>query len=89
MGKRASTKPDPYNKTVWIPSTCLELVDGPLWAAAVIEYHRWCDELQCEQQERLERWRRELQEVADKYKLTVQQVRDIAIALEFNGAIYE
>jgi hypothetical protein len=79
----------PIGRTAWVPVTCLTVEADTMWAGALVEYQRWFAEVVRENEERKRRWRRELQEVAEKHKLTVQEVREIVSALEFNGAIYE
>ena|SRR6266542_1531831 len=73
----------------WIAVACLEPVNDLAWAGAVVEYRRWFAEVVREHEERKRRWQRELHEVAAKHKLTVQEIREIVSALEFNGAVYE
>lgn len=79
----------PTKAMAWIAVACLEPVNDPAWAGAVVEYRRWFAEVVREHEERKLRWRRELHDVAEKHKLTVQEVREIVSALEFNGAVYE
>jgi hypothetical protein len=65
---------------------CVSVEADAMRVAARMEYQRWFAEVVREDEEREGRWRRELQEVAEKHKLTVQEVRETVRAHGDRGA---
>src|SRR5438105_2553469 len=57
----------------WIPVMCVEPVVDPAWTAALVECRRYSAQVTREYEECQRRWQRQVQEVAGKYKLTVEQ----------------
>ena len=62
----------------WLPARCLERIHHPAWAAAAGEYRCWFAGIVREQAKRERRRLHELEDLALRYGLTVEQVLEIA-----------
>lgn len=67
-----------HRDLAWLPVGCIEPVDDPVWLAALSEYRRWSAQVAREMQAWEQRRWRQLQMLADRYKLSVRQIIEIA-----------
>jgi len=79
--QRLTLEGRPASGMAWIPITCLTVVTDTSWIAAQVECRRFMEQVAQEQREREQRFNKRLVAIGRKYGLTVDQLIEIAEAV--------